>query len=117
MSSRNVMPAGASFTPGFFTRPETEKVRRPFRPLRPWLAKDSGPFSTMSRTQNSVSTLLISVGRPNKPPRDGEGRLVPGQPPLALDRLEHRGLFTADVSAGAAAEMDPGLAREAGRLD
>ena len=82
MSSRKVMPAGASFTPGFFTRPETEKLRRPLRPLRPWLANDSGPFSTMSRTQNSVSTLLISVGRPNRPTWLGNGGLWRGSPRL-----------------------------------
>ena len=30
-----VIPAGASFTPGFFTLPDTENVLRPFLPLRP----------------------------------------------------------------------------------
>ena len=31
----------------------------------------AGPFSTMSRTQNSVSMLLISVGNPNSPTWNG----------------------------------------------
>ena len=35
ISSRAVTPAGASTTPGFFTRPETEKLRRPLRSRRP----------------------------------------------------------------------------------
>src|SRR6185312_6162190 len=35
ISSRMVMPAGASFTPGFLTRPETEKLRKPLRSWRP----------------------------------------------------------------------------------
>src|SRR5262249_23693054 len=32
-------------------------------------------------------------------------RAMPGQAALALDRLDHRGFFTADVRAGAAAQM------------
>ena len=71
ISSRTVMPAGASFMPGFFTRPETEKLRRPWRPLRPWLFHQFAPFSTMSRTHHSVSILLISVGSPNSPTWNG----------------------------------------------
>mgnify|MGYP003694717063 CR=1 FL=1 len=51
ISWRAVMPAGASLTPGSRTRPDTEKVRSPLRPLRPWPVNQSGPFSTMSRTQ------------------------------------------------------------------
>ena len=31
ISSRTVTPAGASTTPGFLTRPETEKLRKPLR--------------------------------------------------------------------------------------
>ena len=46
-----VMPAGASFTPGFFTRPETEKLRKPLRSWRPCAVNQSAPFSTMSRIQ------------------------------------------------------------------
>jgi len=59
--------AGAILTPGSFTRPETEKERSPVRPFRPWLVHQEGPRSRMSRTQNRVSTLLTSVGRPNSP--------------------------------------------------
>ena len=50
---------------------ETEKLRGPLRPRRPCEANQSAPFSTMSRTQNSVSTLLMRVGRPNSPTCDG----------------------------------------------
>ena len=52
--------------PGFFTRPETENERRPLRPLRPWPANHA-PFSTISRTQYTVSMLCSSVGQPNRP--------------------------------------------------
>jgi hypothetical protein len=44
ISSCMVMPAGASFTPGFFTRPETEKLRKPLRSRRPCDVNQSGPF-------------------------------------------------------------------------
>ena len=44
-------PAGAILTPGSCTRPDTEKVRNPLRPLRPWLVNQSAPFSTRSRIQ------------------------------------------------------------------
>src|SRR5215204_4936914 len=44
-------------------------------------------------------------------------RLVARQPALALDRLEHRRFFAADVGAGAATEMDLRAARQAGRLE
>ena len=80
ISCRAVMPAGANLTPGSLTRPDTENVRSPCRPLRPWPVNHCGPFSTMSRTQKSVSTLLISVGRPNSPTCDGKGGLWRGSP-------------------------------------
>ena len=51
MSSRMVMPAGASLTPGCLTRPLTLKERRPLRPLAPKPENQLAPFSTMSRTQ------------------------------------------------------------------
>src|SRR5262249_34220433 len=53
ISSRTVTPAGASLTPGFLTRPETEKLRKPLRSCRPCEVNQSTPRSTMSRTQNS----------------------------------------------------------------
>src|SRR5882724_1738983 len=82
ISSRAVMPAGASLTPGFLMRPDTEKLRSPLRPLRPWLWNQAAPFSTISRTQYTVSTLWIRVGRPNRPTWDGKGGLCRGSPRL-----------------------------------
>src|SRR5215467_3659294 len=35
ISLRAVMPAGATLTPGFFTRPETDHERKPLEPLTP----------------------------------------------------------------------------------
>ena len=66
-SSRRLMPAGASFTPGRFTRPLTLNERSPLRPRRPKLLNQPAPRCTMSRTQYSVSKLCSSVGRPNTP--------------------------------------------------
>jgi hypothetical protein len=42
---------------------------------------------------------------------------VARQAALALDRLDHRGLFAADVGAGAAAQMDAACAAQAGLVD
>ena len=67
ISSRMVMPAGASLTPGSLTRPDTEKDRKPLRSWRPNDVNQETPCSTMSRIQYSVSTFCSSVGRPNRP--------------------------------------------------
>ena len=61
---------------------------------------------TMSSTLTSVSTLLTTVGLPNRPDCDREGRLVARLAAEALDRVEQRRLFAADVRAGAAPQLD-----------
>jgi len=58
----------------------------------------------MSRTQNSVSRLLISVGQPNSP-------TWKGQAAFALEAFQQRGFLAADVSAGAASQMHRRAAR------
>ncbi len=50
----------------------------------------------------SVSTFWTSVGLPHRPTWAGIGRLQPGFAALAFQRLDHRGLFAADVRARAA---------------
>src|SRR6185436_16884862 len=40
-------------------------------------------------------------------------RAVARQAALALDRLDHRGLFAADIGPGAAAQMDAGVRAQA----
>ena len=64
----------------------------------------SPPRMTMCGTAASVSTLLIVVGMPNTPGLRRIGRLDPRVAPLPLDRVQHRGLFAADVRAGTAVE-------------
>ena len=44
-------------------------------------------------------------------------RAVPGEPALALDRFDHRGFFAADISTGAAAQMNARIFGEPGRFD
>ena len=58
-------------------------------------------------TLASVSTLLMTVGRPHSPALVGEGRSEAGEAALALDALDQRGLLAADVGARAAAHLDP----------
>ena len=45
------------------------------------------------------------------------GRAMPGQAALALDALDHRAFFAADISAGAAAHVHLGMLGEAGLLE
>src|SRR5262249_37503834 len=40
------------------------------------------------------------------------GRAMARQAALTLDRLDHRGLFAADIGAGAAAQVQPGVGRQ-----
>ena len=100
------MPAGARCTPGFFTRPLTENDRRPFRPLRPC------DRQTTRRLLDDVAHPMerFHVVLERRPPEEADLRDVRrAQPRLAafaLDRLDHRGLFAADVGAGAAAKMN-----------
>ena len=56
------MPAGTSFTPGFFILPDTEKLCGPFLPLVPCFENQEDPFSSISLTQKTVSMLWFKVG-------------------------------------------------------
>ena len=65
----------------------------------------------MSRTQYSVSTLLIERRAAEQPDLRRIGRLVARQAALALDAFQHRRFLAADIGAGAAAQVDPACAR------
>src|SRR5439155_25334118 len=61
---------------------------------------------------------IVAQRRPaEEPDLSREGRPLPRQPALALDALEHRRLFAADIGSGAAAEMDARMAQQPGGLD
>ena len=72
----------------------------------PISANAGPPSSTIGSTLTSVSTLLTTVGCPNRPALDRERRLVARLAAVALDRAEDRGLLAADVGAGALAQLD-----------
>src|SRR6266566_463838 len=80
MSWRSVIDTDVSYTPGFFTRPETEYIRVPPCVLVPSPANHAAPRSMIGGTQQSVSTLLTIVGCPNAPLMAGNGGLILGQP-------------------------------------
>src|SRR3954469_917455 len=61
-SSRSVVPMGASYCPGFFTRPDSEKIDVPGEPSGPSALYQSAPPNTMYGTLASVPTLLTTVG-------------------------------------------------------
>ena len=106
ISSLTVMPAGARCTPGFLTRPLTENERRPFRPCRPWPANHAGPFSTMLAHPVQRLHVVLERGPVEQADLRDVRRAQPRLAALAFDRFDHRGLFAADVGAGAAAQMN-----------
>src|SRR5438552_17670977 len=79
MSWRSVTAHEASYTPGFFTRPETEYMRVPPSVLVPRPANHSAPRLMMGGTQKIVSTLFTMVGAPKAPLIAGNGGLNLGQ--------------------------------------
>ena len=62
ISSRSVMPSGASNWPGFTTWPESEKIPKPLDFSVPIEANHSAPCSTIEGTEAIDSTLLMTVG-------------------------------------------------------
>ena len=117
ISWRAVMPAGASLTPGSRTRPDTEKVRSPLRPLRPLAGEPFGAL--LDDVAHPVEGLdVVAQGRAAKEPDLGrKGWPLPRQPTLALDAFEHRQFLAADIGAGAAAQVDARMRCQPGRLD
>src|ERR1700716_1675055 len=73
ITSRKLIPSSISKTPGFCTLPLTETRRLPLELPRPNLAYSAPPLATIQGTLDSVSTLLISVGRPQAPLTAGKG--------------------------------------------
>ena len=79
-SSRRVAPNVTSYVPGRATCPERQSSFVPDEPSVPISAKDGPERSTTSRTLTSVSTLLTTVGLPNRPTSTGNGGLFRGSP-------------------------------------
>src|SRR5690242_18996745 len=76
------MPSSSSYTPGLVTWPD---MPNSFGPGDDWVPIDRnhcGPFSRIGGIQQSVSTLLMTVGLPNAPAIAGNGGLLRGQPRL-----------------------------------
>ena len=63
MSSRMVIPNGASYWPGLATWPESEKIPWPVDFSVPMSANQSEPCRTIGGTEAMLSTLLTTVGR------------------------------------------------------
>src|SRR4029450_11786636 len=80
INRRRVIDTGASYTAGFFTRPDTEYMRVPPCVLVPSPANHAAPRVMIGGTQPSVSTLLTIVGCPKAPLIAGNGGLIFGQP-------------------------------------
>src|SRR5205809_414406 len=76
------MPSSSSYTPGLLTWPDMPKSLGPGEDFVPMDLNQSGPLSRIGGTQQSVSTLLMTVGRANAPAIAGNGGLLRGQPRL-----------------------------------
>ena len=63
MSSRIVMPKGASYWPGRATCPDTEKMPWPLDFSVPMVEYHWAPRARIAGTEAMVSTLLTTVGR------------------------------------------------------
>src|SRR3989442_14423279 len=74
------MATDASYTPGRFTRPETEYMRVPPWVLVPRLANHPAPRLMMCGRWQMVLPLLTIVGAPNAPLMAVNGGLSLGQP-------------------------------------
>ncbi len=108
-----VMPAGASLTPGFFTRPDTEKERKPLRSWRPCEVNHVAPLvDDVADPEQRLDILHERRTAEDADLRDIR-RTMPRQAALALDRFDHRGFFAADIGAGAAPQMHLGVRRQA----
>src|SRR6478735_3769880 len=79
-TSRSVTPNGASYRPGRSTQPDRHSRRVPVDCSVPICANAAPPSSTMSSTLIRLSTLLTTVGLPNRPTSTGNGGLLRGSP-------------------------------------
>ena len=60
----------------------------------------------MLATDASVTTLLTTVGAPNRPSCAGSGRLVAHDALFAFEAFEHCSFLAADIRAGAEMKFD-----------
>jgi hypothetical protein len=74
------VPRGSSQRPGRFTRPLTPYSFVPPSPVRLAFLNQSTPFETMCGTLQMVSTLLTTVGLPQRPDTAGNGGFDRGFP-------------------------------------
>src|SRR3990172_5643436 len=70
---RSAVPNGTSYTPGARTAPDTHTSFVPGNSGVPHPPNASAPSVTISGRLQSVSTLLMTVGRPHSPASTGNG--------------------------------------------
>ena len=86
--SRRVVPIGTSTSPVFTTRPARAKTLVPLLVAVPIAANQSPPLRMMGAMLANVSTLLMSVGRPQSPDTAGYGGRGLGVPrPPSMDAM------------------------------
>ncbi len=119
ISSRNGMPIDSSTTQGVLTWPDSWNSLVPSFFSRPMLANHAAPRRRIVGT-TAIDLDIVDRGRAAVEAGAGrERRLEARLALLALEAFEHRGLFAADVGAGAAmdeaVEVVAGAARRSCR--
>ena len=104
--SRAVVPIGSSQRPGRFTFPLTPYSLVPPSFVRPRPRNHSAPWLMMWGTQLIVSTLLTTVGLPNRPTTGGNGGFDLGLARLPSSAFSSPGLIPANVTAAAEVKIE-----------
>ena len=99
-------PNGTSYTPGLPTWPDTQNSFVPVDIPLPVRANASPPSSTIGSTFDERLDVVRDRRLAEEADIDREGRLAARLTAVSLDRVEQRGLLTADVRARALAHLD-----------
>ena len=100
------VPMGTSTSPGFFTRPAREKTLVPLLFSVPMAANHSAPLVDDHRDIGPGFHVVDDRGLAPKALLGRIGRAVAGLADIAFDKVDERGLFAADIGAGAPADLD-----------
>ena len=96
-----MIPNAVSTMPPRSMLPASWKTCVPRERSTPRSAYAAPPSARIVGHVARVSTLLTTVGLPNRPDERRDRRLGADHPALALEALQHRGLLAADVGARA----------------
>ena len=97
---------GTSTSPVLLILPTSEKIFVPLLVAVPRPENQAEPRRMIEGTLAQVSTLLMTVGCPQRPLLGGVGRSLPGIGPLAFDGGDQGRLLARDEGPGAAHDLE-----------